>query len=250
MPKAPMLQLVDNIVSAIDEKGLKLTAKGNLPQKLCREAWSQYSDIYPDDFRIQYHKVNKEDDFFELHVTRIVLELAGFLRKTKGRLHLTQKYQKAMNQSGYQSLYPILFKIYCTKFNWSYWDRYADAPFIQQSFLFTLYLLKHHGKQWTLSSTYEDNFLTAFPMVIDEMDESSYSTPEDAMRRCYSHRAIEHFLVFLGLAKKELIKSDKVYKRQYKIKKTPLFDDMVHFNLIDPDIQKKVNVSVVSAHLH
>ena len=39
-----------------------------------------------------------------------------------------------------------------------------------------------------LTSVYEDNFLQAFPMVIDEMDGSPYSTPEDDFRRCYHFR--------------------------------------------------------------
>jgi hypothetical protein len=249
-PKAPILILIENIASTIDEKGLKATAKGNLPQKLCRDAWSHYCELNPDDDRLKFHKVNKEDDFFEFHVTRIILELAGFLRKTKGRFFLTRKFQKVFSQSGLRGLYPIIFKIYCTEFNWAYWDRYSEVPFIQQSFLFTMYLLKHHGKKWALNKIYEDDFLKAFPMVVNEMEESAYSSPEEDVRRCYFNRAIKRFLVFFGLAKIEMIKDEKLSDHKYKIKKTQLLEDIVIFNLIDPDIQKKVNSSIVSPHLH
>ncbi|VAW99557.1 hypothetical protein MNBD_GAMMA23-1874, partial [hydrothermal vent metagenome] len=250
-PDAPILMLMQGIISAIDDKGLTATkARGGLPQKLCREIWDDYSKLYADDTFTSFHKVNKEDDFFELHVTRVILELAGFLRKTKGRFYLTKKYQKIASKSGLKGLYPIIFKIYCREFNWGYWDRYNDVPFIQQSFLFTLYLLKQYGEKMTFTSVYEDDFLRAFPMVIDEMEGSSYSTPEEDLRRCYYSRACKCFLVFFGLAELEVIKDDKHYDHKYKIKKTPLFDAVVHFNFLDPKIVKAIHSSVHSDHLH
>jgi len=251
-PVAPILMLVEGIVSAIDEKGLQATkARGSLPQKICRDIWSDYSKLYADKAFASFHKVNKEDDFFDLHVARIVLELAGFLRKTKGRFYLTKKYKKIASKTGLKGLYPIIFKTYCREFNWGYWDHYNDVPFIQQSFLFTLYLLKQHGEKMTFTSVYEDDFMQAFPMVTDEMEGSSYSTPEEDCRRCYSSRTIKRFLVFLGLAELKVIKSEKHYDHKYKIKKTPLFDAVVHFNLVEPKIGKTTILSSVrSDHLH
>ncbi len=250
-PDAPILMLMQGIISAIDDKGLQATkARGGLPQKLCREIWDDYSKLYADDTFASFHKVNKEEDFFELHVTRVILELAGFLRKTKGRFYVTKKYQKIARKSGLKGLYPIIFKTYCREFNWGYWDHYSDVPFIQQSFLFTLYLLKQHGEKMTFTSVYEDDFLRAFPIVVDEMEGSSYSTPEEDLRRCYYSRACKCFLVFLGLAELEVIKNDKHYDHKYKIKKTPLFDAVVHFNFLDPKISKRIHSSVHSDHLH
>ncbi len=89
-----------------------------------------------------------------------------------------------------------------------------------------------------------------FLWLIDEMEGSSYSNPEEDCRRCYSSRAIKRFLVFLGLAELEKIKSEKYYDHKYKIKKTPLFDAVVHFNLIDPKIVKTKFSSVHSNRLH
>lgn len=246
-PEAPILMLMEGIISAIDEKGLPATkAKGCLPQKLCREVWSDYSQLYADDVFYASQKINKEDDFFELHVARVVLELAGFLRKTKGRFYVTKKYQKVASKSGLKGLYPIIFKTYCREFNWSYWDHYSDVPFIQQSFLFTLYLLKQQGEKMTFTSVYEDDFLRAFPMVINEMDESSYSIPEEDLRCCYYYRAYKRFLVFFGLAELEATESDKLYEHKYKIKKTPLFDALIHFNFLDPITYKTIHSSVHS----
>ena len=79
------------ITGAIDEKGLKATAKGNLPQKLCKEAIVEYRKYLPKDDYQHWMNINKEDDFGDLHTTRIVLELSGLLRKAKGRFFLNQK---------------------------------------------------------------------------------------------------------------------------------------------------------------
>jgi hypothetical protein len=243
-PEAPILMLIKMIVAAIDDKGLLATkAKGNLPQKLCREAWHDYRKLFPDEIYFSFNKVNKEDDFFDLHVARIVLELAGFIRKTKGRFYLTKKYQKIVKKLGFKGLYPIIFKTYCSEFNWGYWDRYSDVPLIQDSFLFTLFMLTRYGDKMTFTSVYEDIFLRAFPMLLEEMEETNYSSPEEDLRRCYSERAHKRFLVFLGLAELETIKGDYFGENKYKIKKTPLLDEVVQFNLNDSSLDNKINSS-------
>lgn len=229
-PVAPILKLMTGIISAIDDKGLPATkARGSLPQKLCRKLWGDYCELYPDDEFLSFHKVNKEDDFFELHVARIVLELAGFLRKVKGRFYVTRKYQKIVAKSGLRGIYPIIFKVYCREFNWGYWDHFSEASIIQQSFLFTLYLLNIDGEKMVCTSVYEDKFLQAFPMVIAEMESSPYSTPDEDFRRCYYYRAYKRFLVFLGLAELEVVEGSKAFENKSKVKKTPLFDSLIYF---------------------
>lgn len=249
--EAPILMLIECIASAIDEKGLLATkAKGNLPQKLCKTAWDDYKQHYATKSIHAAMTVNKEDDFLELQVVRITLELAGLLRKTRGRFYLTKKYQKIIKESGLKGLYPIIFKAFCLQFNWAYSDGFDDVPFIQQSFLFSLYLLKQHGKNMTALSVYEDDFLKAFPMVIGDMEKTSYSTPEESARRCYNIRACERFLVFLGLATLEKIPSDNIFEHKNKIQKTALFDAMLHFNIVDPKIYQLMHSDDISEQLH
>lgn len=230
-PEAPVLILIQWIANAIDVKGLKATAKGNLPQKLCKEAIVEYRKYLPEHDFLHSMKINNEDDFGDLHVTRIILELAGLLRKTKGRFFLTRKYQQLVEKKGLAALYPVIFKIYCSKFNWGYRDGYDDIPFIQQSFLFSMYLLKLYGDNWKLFQIYEDYFLQAFPMVINEIEPSPYSTAEDDIRACYSTRALERFLHFTGLASVEKIPGDKPFPTKYRIKKLPLLDEVVRFSV-------------------
>ncbi|MBT7206406.1 MAG: hypothetical protein HN868_03545, partial [Gammaproteobacteria bacterium] len=83
-PEAPILHLVQEITAAIDEKGLKATAKGNLPLKLCKLAKVDYQKFKPEGDYLYRRNISSEEDFDDLHTARIILELSGLLRKTKG----------------------------------------------------------------------------------------------------------------------------------------------------------------------
>lgn len=227
--EAPVLSLVRYIVEAIDDKGLKLTARGNLPQKLCKEAAKDFLGSIPEDDIFHRMRVNKEEDFFDLHVARLLLELAGFLRKSKGRLFLTKKYQSQAAGVGVVGIYPTLLQYYCQTFNWGYWDHHEDINFIQQSALFSLYLLKRYGDHWQPFSLYEDGFIQAFPAVLVGVEESAYWSAEDTVRHCYSMRALERFLVYFGLAEVEKIRRERPFAYDFRIRALPLLDEVLQF---------------------
>lgn len=231
-PEAPVLVLIRSITDAIDEKGLKATAKGNLPRKLCQAAAASYWSALPEDDIHHRIRVNKEEDCADLHVARVLMELAGLLRNTKGRFYLTRKYhQIATTQSGLAGLYPTIFKTCCTDFNWAFRDGYEEIPFIQQSFLFTLYLLHRHGNDWKPCRFYEDRFVQAFPMIFDEVGATTYYTAEEHIRSCYSLRVLERFLHFMGLARVEKIPGGKLFPREYRIVKLLLLDEVTRFKI-------------------
>jgi len=232
-PGAPILTLFRLLVAAIGEKGLKPTAKGNLPRKFCREVALVFGGEAAYRERTRYSNINKELDFFELHVVRVVAELAGLIRKYKGRFILSRNCRSLLAQGGMAAVYPRLLRVYAGKFNWSYWDGYAELPFFQQSFLFTLYLLSCFGNDWRPSVFYEDQFLQAFPMVVDELEPPLYQTPEQQVRSCYTLRTLVNFAGFLGLATVEQVESDYPFMRQYRVKKSPLLEKAVLFSLKD-----------------
>ncbi|NIA28273.1 MAG: hypothetical protein GWP02_09480 [Desulfobulbaceae bacterium] len=168
-PTAPIMTLLGILLEAIGEKGLKPTAKGNLPQKFCRAAALAYwgEDVYRENTR--FGGINREEDFLDLHVTRVTTELAGLIRKYKGKFILSRNCRALLAGKGLASLYPRLFKAYVEQFNWSYRDRYPELRFIQTAFLFTLYLLMRYGDTWQPDEFYAGSFLRAFPMVLDEL---------------------------------------------------------------------------------
>ena len=231
-PSAPILTLFSLLVVAIGEQGLKPTAKGNLPRQFCREAALAFwgAEAYREHTR--YGDINKELDFFDLHVTRVVAELAGLVRKYKGRFILSRNCRRLLAQEGLSAVYPRLLRVGAGDFNWAYRDGYAELPFIQQAFLFALYLLSRFGNEWRPSTFYEDCFLRAFPMLAEEVE--SYSvrvSPEQKVCSCFTLRALVNFAGFFGLAAVEQVESDQSFVRQYQLKKSPLLDKAVQFSL-------------------
>lgn len=228
-PAAPILTLFDLMTEAIGEKGLKATAKGNLPRKFCREAAMRYwgEETYRENTR--FGGINKEEDFVDLNVTRRVAELAGLIRKYKGRFILSRDCRTLLADAGPAGIYPRLFRAYVQKFNWGYRDRYPEILFIQHAFLFTLYLLARYGDSWRPQVFYEDGFLGAFPMILNEVETTPFFTAEQEVRSCYTLRTLVRFAGFLGLAEVEPVTRGP-YVRDYRVKKLPQLGDVVRFN--------------------
>lgn len=221
--EAPVLLLANEIIQAIDDNGLKLTARGNLPRVLCQHAAEVFKAQYRYDDRLAITSVNKEDDFFELHVTHILLKEAGLIRSVKGRLVLSAKCKKLIGvEKQVEALYGILFQGYCQKFNWSYRDGYPELGFVQQSALFTVYLLSILGDEWQSVDVYAQRYLQAFPMVLDEMTAEDYASPAVQFGHFYHFRILQGFLQYMGLAEVESGDPVRGVRREYKIRALPL----------------------------
>jgi hypothetical protein len=229
-PTAPIVTLFGMLVEAIGAEGLKPTATGKLPQKFCRAAALAYwgEEVYRENTR--FGGINREEDFFDLHIVRLVAELAGLIRKYKGRFILSRNCRVLLGGNGLAAIYPRLFTAYVEQFNWSYRDRHPELRFIQTAFLFTPYLLMRYGDTWRSHEFYEDNFQRAFPMLLNELPRHQFFTPEEEIRRCYTWRTLVHFVGFFGLAAVEPV-SDKRSCHEYRVKGLPLLHASVQFQL-------------------
>ncbi|MDO8682462.1 MAG: SEC-C metal-binding domain-containing protein [Armatimonadota bacterium] len=229
-PSAPILTLFQLLAEAIGDQGLKPTATGNLPRKFLREAGLAYWGEVGYQKHTQFGNIRTETDLYDMHVTRIVAELAGLVRKYKGKFILGRDCRKLLGERGMAGIYPRLLRTYAEEFNWGYRDGYPEIDFIQRSFLFTLYLFHRYGGDWRPSGFYEDAFLRAFPIVLKEVPPISYSTPEKEARNCYSWRCLKGFAEFLGLVEIEQ-ESDDLFERRFKLKKLPLLNEAVLFHV-------------------
>lgn len=230
MPTAPILQLFEQLTAAIGEQGLKPTAKGNLPRNFCREAAQAYWGEGKYRRNIRYGGINREDDFDDLHVTRLVAELAGLIRKYKGRFVLSRDCRRLLTDGGLAAIYPRLFRAYVEQFNWPYRDGYPELRLIQTAFLFTLYLLERYGDISRSQVFYEDAFLRTFPMLVDELPPSQICSPDETVRRGYTWRALVHFAEFLGLAAVEPASDERLF-HEYRVKSLPLLNQIVQLQL-------------------
>ena len=202
-PDAPVVRLFKLLAEGIGEQGVKPTAKGNLPRALCREVVHAYlgEEGYAEEIR--YGGINKEEDFFELHRLRLVAELAGLLHTYRGKFILSRECKTLLAGPGMVAIYPRLLRTFVSKYNWAYADRQEELPFIQRSFLFTLYLLWRYGDEQRPVRFYEEAYIDAFPALLNEVSTNSYFEPEEKVTRCYSLRTLSRFAEWFGLVEVE-----------------------------------------------
>ena len=229
-PEAPILTLFNLLAAGIGADGVKATATGNLPRDFCRQAARAYfgEEGYQKQYR--FGELRSEPEFFELHVVRLVAGLAGLVRTYKGKFILSKECRKLMAGQEAAAVYTLLFRAFARDYNWAYRDRWQDVPIIQQSFLFTLYLLKKHGAEWQSNIFYENCFLKAFPMVLQELQPvGEYYSPERVLRSCYSLRCLESFAEFMGLIEIERDPVDR-YAENFRLRNLLLLEQVVWFN--------------------
>jgi len=229
--KSQFMVLFKFMVEAIGEDGVKFTAKGNLPAKLCKDAATFYLDNASDESLFRYRKINKEDDFYELHIVRLVAKEVGFIRKFKGRFLLTKKCQALVEKQDWATMYLDMLTWYVTTFNWGYGDRYPEFQIIQTAAIFSLYLLHCYGNEPRSHHFYADCFIQAFPSVLDEASSEIYSSPEDQVERCFKTRFLTRFAELFGLINVKTTKIEGSYDLRYEITKTPLLDSVVKFSI-------------------
>ncbi|GMQ81554.1 MAG: hypothetical protein BMS9Abin05_0986 [Rhodothermia bacterium] len=229
-PDAPFMHLFGMLAELVDRENFKPTARGNLPRRVCRDIAEEYWNEETFPYERLFWKVNKEMDFFDLHVVRVVAGMAGFLRKYKGRFILGRECRALLKAGGLGAAYPKILRVYAQKYNWAYRDGFDELPFLQHSFLFTLFLLSRYGHEWRPSRFYEDQFLHAFPMVLDQIEERFYSTQEKTFRWCYTARVLQSFAGFLGFAEVENV-APRRSPSEYRIRSTRLLAETLTFHV-------------------
>jgi hypothetical protein len=230
-PEAPIIKAFMLLAEGIGEAGLKPTATGNLPRQFCRDAAKAYLGEEEYVRWSKYGELKSEPEFSELHVTRLVAEMTGLVRKYKGKFILSRECRTMLSNEGAASTYLRLLKPFVQEYEWSYQDRFNELPFLQQSFLFTIYLLHKHGDDWQTNRFYEDLYIKAFPRLLSEVHPpTSYYTPEDCLRLSYSVRCLERFAEFFGLIEVERLDKAR-YSEGFRVRKLPLLDQLVQFKL-------------------
>ncbi len=232
--RVPMLRIFQVLVEALGDQGLKHTAKGNLPRKVCREmALARLGEA---EYReaTRFGGINTELDYDEGHATRVLAELAGLVRKYRGRFVLTRKCRGLLERGGAAAAWPLLFDTYVRKFNWAYRDGYPDLPFIQQAWAFSLYLLVRYGTAWRLDEFYSGHFLRAFPALLKEVRDEPYRSAEDTVRQCYAIRTLARFACFLGLAESERVETGGILGARHRVRALPLLYELIRFNVTAP----------------
>ena len=230
IPEIPILKILKQILMGLSEGGLKMTAKGNLPANFSRSVALNYYGEEGIREKTRYEGFRKEQDWGEIHIVRLTAELAGFIKKEKGKFRLTRKGEQVFTQGLAGKSFLDLFKAYTLKFNWAYRDGYPQMSIVQNSFLFTLFCLHRFGDETRSGEFYAELFLRAFPMVLKEKSEIPFRTPEEGARRCFSLRALERFASFFGFADVRMPGRHEL-GLPLEVKKEPFLDSWISFKI-------------------
>lgn len=228
---APYLLLLRSMLSKIDREGgsVKPTEKGFLPRNLCREIQEEFLDIY--DY-LQVGPLSSEVMFKELHAIRIVAQMAGYLKKSQNKFCLTNRGKKVVEEgiSGKEFLH--FLKTYTLKFNWSYSDTYPEVDILQDTFLFTLFLLQLYGDEYKPSDFYPSLVLKAFPGLLDELLNHPFkiATPQITFECIYNLRMFNRFAVAFGFAELKEVRGEEPYIIKEFFRKKPFLDEFVKFS--------------------
>ena len=238
-PAALILDLFMVIAEqAYDQPGIKLTDRGNVPRSVVNQAKTLIDPAKMSEER-GVGVIRNEKDWEPLHVTRLVVGMAGLTRKNKGRLLLTKRARSLLDKGQWGELFRILLETYCRQFNWPYSDGHAELPFIQQGVGFSLYLLHRFGDQWRSPRFYADAFLQAFPDLPAEVPEETVSSlinsPEEKVRQAWELRTLSRFGHWFGLVQwredPEAPRGPMGMGQGLAVQKTDLFEQAVQWGI-------------------
>ena len=122
----------------------------------------------------------------------------------------------------------LIFNIFTTKFNWSYYDGYSEDNVAQLGFGFSLILLSKYGNQKRVHGFYAKKYFKAFPQLVENAIPPNYGTIEEELERCYLLRTFERFLKYFGLIN---IEHPTKILGNSKIIKTDLYDKLIKCKL-------------------
>ncbi|MBD3167572.1 hypothetical protein GF324_13310 [bacterium] len=215
-----------------EENGTKMTQSGNLNRAFVRRAVERMR--FPDGYLKaldEVHKAVNENDVSPLHLLRVLLMQAGFVRKYRGRFIVSKKGRELHSEEKAGQLYASVFRTYATKFNHAYVDGWPELPIVQQSLAYLLHRLSQTEGRWI---DWEKEWVDLLPPQVLEEGLAEFKTPEPKtiMRAMVSGRII-HPLHAFGLI-------DEHYRDHASfpgltilasIRTTPLFKRFLQFDL-------------------
>jgi hypothetical protein len=210
-----------------DLQPLKATAKGNLPLAFARELHDRFPE-YPD---LHNYRITTEEDDLKLTALRRMLAVCGWIKKRHNKFSLTRKGQRIVNTGIEPDDFLHLIKSYMFKYNWGFRDRYPTLGIIQQSVLFSCYLLHKKAGTFVHTDKLGDYFIRAYPMVLDELEGyPAIKSAEQTVRDVFALRFVQRFCEYVGMVEIRP-ESRKRYLPDISVKTSCLFETLFDWKL-------------------
>jgi len=231
LDKVPLFKLSELLLSEIQSaKVIKLTAKGNLPVRICELLHSQ--DLIQWEF-MQYVKRVTEDDIPYIWPLKQCLLDTGNIKRRSNSLSLTR--QGEMFLKGPAVLrFTSLFNYFSSQFHWgNFYDIDDDGKCGQLGWAYSLLLLSRYGSKPYESEFYSLKWMQAFAKGLWEADQQeSESEALEFYHRAYAVRFFESFANWFGLVNIERAPArEHAFMKEMLITKSALFDQLFDFKV-------------------
>ena len=221
----PIIKQVALLLSYLEEKEIKLTAKGKLPSKIVKElAFCDPSEGEAD--RLSVFNRFIEDEQRAAQRTRNLCEVAKLVKVSKGKMQKATMYQ-AYKDAPLHEKYIYLFDSY-KKLNLAYFDGYQEEYITSRISFIMMQLLRDRQKSFRTPAVYLAFLLEDFPFIESDIEEQideryllkdRYEIFEDIM----SMRLFKNYMWPLGLIKER----GEAYGETYEVEKTALLDALL-----------------------
>ncbi|WP_018403107.1 plasmid pRiA4b ORF-3 family protein [Marinobacter gelidimuriae] len=221
---APIIRMAKVLVTAMEGKGIRLTGKGNLPLKQVQAMIQAGGEeiVFP---MARFGKARSEEHVLAVHLTRVLLELAGFTKTQKGHLLLKKTAETRLAKKGWLTFYQDIFSAALSQLNWAWIDNREGMEGVQHVAPFCFWLLSEKGGQWQPVHDYLADMLKAFPQLPLTAQPSAYISGEQQAKWALDARMLTLYRI-LGLIERnpEQAEFQEAYKQT--MRRTALFETM------------------------
>lgn len=207
------------------EGEVKATPKGNLPRAFVAR-FRERMRVPEDPWEWPEAKVLNEEDVWHLHVVRVLLELAGLVKRRKGRFSLTRTGKRLAADGRAGELFATLFRVHFQRFSLAYLDRAPEVPEFQFSTAYSLFRFREVGGDWM--NRYDLAESIVLPGVGEGLTPDPIFNPLPLIVETRFLRPLEGF----GLAEvQEIGREPGELEARNAFRKTPLYDRFLGFRL-------------------
>jgi hypothetical protein len=209
-----------------DHGPVRATATGNLSRATVQDLVEamRWPEGFVEDLH-EYNKVLNELDVFPLHVLRLVLDLAGLIKRRSGKFSLTRRGGEMLADERSGELFVLLFRTTFRKLNLGYLDRNEPIPDFQHTLAYVLYRLSRVADAWERPEELIGRVV--LPYLRARLPPEPYYDPLALVLELRLLRPLEGF----GLIEKRVAgNAERAYPR-HAYRKTPLYDRFLRFHL-------------------
>ncbi len=216
----PLLNQVQFLMNVLSTNAVRLTDNGQLPQELVDEIYDErfMAEVLLED---DFDPTEDGKDLLSVKIAQQILVHAGISQVKSGKLTLTKSGAKLLEQ--HSTLLETVLNTYCSLLPWSQFDGFGDNEIGQYGYGFSLLLMSNYGQELRPQKFYSEKYFAAFPQLLTDGAESRFGSMEN-IYGCYHTRTFDRFLDDFGLVE---FHTEKQWKVEKEVAKTPLFDELI-----------------------